>query len=45
VHDKAFGMMVALRGADIIRVPLSEGTAELKTVRPELYEEAEVLFG
>jgi len=45
VHDKAFGTMVALRGADIIRVPLSEGTAELKTVRPELYEEAEVLFG
>jgi 6-phosphofructokinase 1 len=45
VHDGDFGMMVALRGTDIVRVPLAEGTGELKTVRPELYEEAEVLFG
>ena len=45
VHDGDFGTMVALRGTDIVRVPLSEGTGELKTVRPELYDEAEVLFG
>jgi 6-phosphofructokinase 1 len=45
VQDGDFGMMVALRGTDIVRVPLAEGTRELKTVRPELYEEAEVLFG
>ena len=45
VHERDFGTMVALRGTDIVRVPLSEGTGELKTVRPELYEEAEVLFG
>ena len=45
VHERAFGTMVALRGADIVRVPLSEGTGELKTVRPEMYAEAEVLFG
>ncbi len=45
VHDGDFGTMVALRGTDIVRVPLAEGTAELKTVRPELYEEAETLFG
>ena len=45
VHEQAFGSMVALRGTEIVRVPLSEGTGELKTVRPELYEEAEVLFG
>lgn len=45
VHDGDFGIMTALRGTDIVRVPLSEGTAELKVVRPELYEEAEVLFG
>ena len=45
VHDGAFGTMMALRGTDIVRVPLSEGTGELKLVRPELYEEAEVLFG
>jgi 6-phosphofructokinase 1 len=45
VQDGDFGMMVALRGTDIVRVPLAESTGELKTVRPELYEEAEVLFG
>ncbi len=45
VHDGAFGTMVALRGTDIVRVDLSEGTSELKTVTPELYAEAEVLFG
>jgi len=45
VHEGDYGTMVALRGTDIVRVPLSEGTGELKTVRPELYDEAEVLFG
>jgi ATP-dependent phosphofructokinase / diphosphate-dependent phosphofructokinase len=45
VNDKEFGVMVALRGPDIVRVPLSEATAELKTVPPERYEEAEVFFG
>jgi ATP-dependent phosphofructokinase / diphosphate-dependent phosphofructokinase len=45
VHEGAFGTMVALRGAEIVRVPLIEGTGELKTVRPELYAEVEVFFG
>ena len=45
VHDEAFGMMVALRGTDIVRVPLSEATRELKTVPVERYTEAEVFFG
>jgi len=45
VHDGDFGKMVALRGTHIIRVPLSEGTAELKLVSPEEYAEAEVFFG
>ncbi len=45
VHDGAFGTMVALRGTDIVRVDLAEGTSELKTVTPELYAEAEILFG
>ncbi len=45
VNDGDFGTMMSLRGTDIKRVPLSEGTAELKVVTPELYEEAEVLFG
>lgn len=45
VSDGDFGIMVALQGTDIVRVPLGEGTKELKVVRPELYDEAEVLFG
>ncbi|MGA8987745.1 6-phosphofructokinase [Aeromicrobium sp.] len=45
VHEGDFGTMVSLQGTEITRIPLAEGTAVLKTVRPELYEEAEVLFG
>jgi 6-phosphofructokinase 1 len=45
VADREFGTMVALRGTDIVRVPLSEGTGELKVVDPAEYSEAEVLFG
>ncbi|GGS94308.1 MULTISPECIES: 6-phosphofructokinase [Streptomyces] len=45
VRDGAFGTMVALRGTDIVRVPLAEATAKLKTVDPALYREAGVFFG
>jgi ATP-dependent phosphofructokinase / diphosphate-dependent phosphofructokinase len=45
VQDGDYGTMMALRGTDIVRVPLIEGTGELKTVTPELYSEAEVFFG
>lgn len=45
VHDGDFGVMVALRGTDIVRIKLAEATAELKTVPPERYAEAEVFFG
>ncbi|RNL79758.1 6-phosphofructokinase [Nocardioides marmorisolisilvae] len=45
VHDGDFGTMMALRGTDIVRVPLAEGTKELKLVSPEEYAEAEVFFG
>ena len=45
VHDKDFGKMMALRGTEIVRLPLIEGTGELKLVTPELYSEAEVFFG
>ncbi|CAN5420185.1 6-phosphofructokinase [soil metagenome] len=45
VHGEDWGVMVALRGTDIVRVPLAEATAELKTVPPERYAEAEVFFG
>jgi ATP-dependent phosphofructokinase / diphosphate-dependent phosphofructokinase len=45
VADKDFGTMVALRGTDIARVPLAEGTGELKLVSAEEYAEAQVFFG
>ena len=45
VHDGEFGTMVALRGTQIVRVPLAEATRELKLVPPERYAEAEVFFG
>ena len=40
-----FGTMMALRGTQIIRVPLIEGTGELKLVSPSEYAEAQVFFG
>jgi phosphofructokinase-like protein len=45
VHDGRSGVMVALRGTDIIPVPLSAATAQLKLVPAERYSEAEVFFG
>ena len=45
VHDGDFGKMMALRGTKIARVPLIEGTGELKLVDPQEYAEAEVFFG
>jgi 6-phosphofructokinase 1 len=45
VHDGDFGKMVALRGTDVVRVPIAEATAKLKTVDPKLYDEAGVFFG
>jgi 6-phosphofructokinase 1 len=37
--------MVALRGTDVVRVPLADAVGELKTVPPERFAEAEVFFG
>jgi len=45
VHNGEFGVMVALRGKDIVTVPLAEATAELKTVDPKIYDVAETFFG
>jgi ATP-dependent phosphofructokinase / diphosphate-dependent phosphofructokinase len=46
VHDGAFGQMVALRGDEIVRVPLGDAVGELKTVdRNLLHGVAEVFFG
>ncbi|MEV8626641.1 ATP-dependent 6-phosphofructokinase [Streptomyces sp. NPDC051079] len=45
VRDGAHGTMVALRGTEVVRVPLAAATARLKTVDPALYAEAGVFFG
>src|SRR5436309_2134626 len=45
VHDGEFGVMVALRGTDVVRVPLELGVAELKTVDQRLFDTAAVFFG
>jgi ATP-dependent phosphofructokinase / diphosphate-dependent phosphofructokinase len=45
VSDGDFGKMVALRGTEIVRVPLDEALAEPKLLDPALYETAEVFFG
>ncbi|MBM9461341.1 6-phosphofructokinase [Nocardioides sp. zg-536] len=45
VAEGDFGVMVALRGTDIVRVPLAEGTGELKVVSPREFAEAQVFFG
>jgi phosphofructokinase-like protein len=45
VHDGAFGQMVALRGVEVVRVPLAEAVGELKTIDRDLYHHvAEVFF-
>ncbi|HEV2061921.1 MAG TPA: 6-phosphofructokinase [Solirubrobacteraceae bacterium] len=40
-----YGNMVALRGTDIVVVPLSEALAEPKLLDPSFFETAEVFFG
>ena len=40
-----WGQMAALRGTDIVTVPLYEATQQLKLVDPALYAEAAVFFG
>jgi 6-phosphofructokinase 1 len=37
--------MAAQRGADVTSVPISEAVASLKTVPPELFEQASAFFG
>jgi 6-phosphofructokinase 1 len=44
-HERDFATMVALRGTDIVRVPIADGVRELKTVPPALLESAAVFFG
>src|SRR3954453_20355299 len=45
LHEGESGVMVALKGTDIVRVPLSAATDELKLVPLSRYEEVEVFFG
>ncbi|HEY2769670.1 MAG TPA: 6-phosphofructokinase [Solirubrobacteraceae bacterium] len=45
VHDGAWGMMTALRGTRIERVPLAVAVAELRTVPVDEYQRFGVLFG
>ena len=45
VKERQFGVMVALRGTDIVRVPLAEAAAGIRTVDPALYAEFGVFFG
>ncbi|MBS1494086.1 MAG: 6-phosphofructokinase [Bacteroidetes bacterium] len=44
VTEKKFGRMSALRGSEIVDIPIADAIKVLKTVPPELYEEAKVFF-
>jgi 6-phosphofructokinase 1 len=45
VTEGDFGRMVALRGTEVVRVPLDEALREPKLLDPGLFEAAEVFFG
>jgi 6-phosphofructokinase 1 len=45
VHEGHWGTMAALRGDEIVEVPLRDAVAELKTVPSEFYEAAKTFFG
>jgi 6-phosphofructokinase 1 len=45
VHDGAWGQMAALRGTEIVRVPLADAVAQLRTVPAEEYARYRVLLG
>jgi phosphofructokinase-like protein len=45
VKSGEWGQMVALRGNEIVTVPLEEATEETKTVPDDLYRAAETFFG
>ena len=44
-HAGSFGQMAALRGDEIVGVPLADAVAKLKTVPPDWYEVATAFFG
>lgn len=45
VHDGLYGSMVALKDDSIITVPLADAVADLKYVKPELWDVARQFFG
>ena len=45
VQREDWGMMAALRGDDIVAVPLAEAVSDLKVVPRELYDRAAAFFG
>lgn len=45
IREKDFGKMVALRGTDIVAVPLDEAVATLKTVDMDIYRIASIFYG
>jgi 6-phosphofructokinase 1 len=45
VQEQSWGRMAALHGDDVVSVPLTEATAELKLVPDEWYETAKTFFG
>jgi 6-phosphofructokinase len=45
VQDGEWGHMAALRGDDIIAVPLTDAVAQLKLVPQSLYDQASAFFG
>jgi ATP-dependent phosphofructokinase / diphosphate-dependent phosphofructokinase len=45
VTEGDFGTMVALQAGDIVRVPIADALARLKTVDPRLFDVATVFFG
>src|SRR5438094_274089 len=45
VHEGKFGRMAALRGNEIVDIPLAEAVAELKTVPAHWYDVAKAFFG
>jgi phosphofructokinase-like protein len=44
-HDENWGTMVAMRGTELVNVPLDDAVTELKTVPASRYDEASILFG
>ncbi len=45
VKKKDFGKMVALRGTEIVAIPIEDAVNKLKTVQPEYYDMARTFFG